>query len=96
MNCWKCGTEVTSSERKISFRAICEHCGFGLHSCKNCKNYAPGKPNDCLIPGTDYISDREANNFCESFSPKLTSTPINIEQNSVKDHKKSFEDLFKD
>lgn len=30
-------------------------------------NYKPGMPNDCLIPGTDPIADREAGNYCEEF-----------------------------
>lgn len=24
-------------------------------------------PNDCLVPGTEFIRDREAANFCEEF-----------------------------
>lgn len=59
---------------KIGFRSECLHCGVSLHVCKNCRNYRPGKPNDCLVPGTDPISDREAMNFCEDFS-LAPSTP---------------------
>jgi|GEM_PF-5808468 len=44
------------------------------------KNYCPGKPNDRLVPGTEYIADREANNFCEDFSAlgKRTRRPPKI------------------
>lgn len=36
----------------------------------------PGKPNDCLVPGTEFIADREAMNFCEEFAlaPLLVQT----------------------
>lgn len=68
MKCWKCGAEQeTPSDKKISFRALCEKCGAWLHCCKNCRNYKPGLPNDCAIPGTEYIADREANNYCEEY-----------------------------
>lgn len=90
MNCWKCGAILDNNDRKISFRAVCTQCGFSLHCCKNCKNYAPGRPNDCAVPGTEYVPDREANNFCEEFEllGKQISAP-------PRDNKKSFDDLFK-
>ncbi len=90
MNCWKCGSLLPETDRKISFRAFCDQCGFALHCCVNCKNYAPGRPNDCAIPGTEFVSDRMANNFCEEFEllGKPPSTP-------PKNLKNKFEDLFK-
>ena len=90
MNCWKCGALLYNVDRKISFRAICDHCGSSLHCCKNCKHYAPGRPNDCAVPGTEYIPDREANNFCEEFD-LLGKPPTPPPRNS----KKAFDDLFK-
>jgi hypothetical protein len=66
MNCWKCGA-VLEESGKLSFRAQCDKCQSWLHCCKNCKNYQPGLPNDCKVPGTDYIADREKFNFCEEF-----------------------------
>lgn len=90
MNCWKCGVQLQNLDRKISFRAECDQCGAALHCCKNCKYYAPGRPNDCAVPGTDFIADREANNFCEEFCllGKPPSSPPNHSP-------KKFDDLFK-
>lgn len=90
MECWKCGAALPSEERKISFRAYCDTCQAALHCCRNCKYYAIGRPNDCAIPGTDYVADRTANNFCEEFSilGKQTEKP-SINQ------RKGFDDLFK-
>lgn len=90
MKCWKCGSLLDDKDRKLSFRAVCAHCHVSLHCCKNCKNYAPGSPNDCSVPGTEYIRDREANNFCEEFEllGQYSSPPHH-------DIKQSFDDLFK-
>lgn len=72
MFCWKCQAQFEFPVlSKISFRAICENCGAWLHVCKQCCHYAPGKPNQCNVPGTDYIADREMANYCEEFSPSL-------------------------
>jgi hypothetical protein len=66
--CWNCGAALPEFEwGKVSFRAYCEKCNADLHCCKNCVNYCPGKPNDCLIPLTEYVADREKNNHCDSF-----------------------------
>lgn len=90
MNCWKCGNLLQHVDRKIAFRAVCDRCDSYLHCCKNCNHYAPGRSNDCLIPGTDFIAEKEANNFCEDFEilVRLPKSPLIIE-------KKSFDDLFK-
>lgn len=69
MICWNCGANLPDpSWGKISFRERCEKCDAALHCCVNCKFYKPGLPNDCAVPGTDYIADRKATNFCEEFS----------------------------
>lgn len=66
--CFHCHTQ-NILETKVPFRAQCAKCSFDLHICKNCKYYSKGKPNDCLVPGTEPVSDREKYNFCEEFSP---------------------------
>ncbi|MGB7977736.1 MAG: hypothetical protein WCF19_01090 [Chlamydiales bacterium] len=91
MNCWKCKKQVGDTPVKIAFRAVCPHCGIDLHTCTNCRYYTPGKPNDCAVPGTDYVRDREAGNFCEEFKVKIDSP--SVERNP---EKKKFDSLFKD
>lgn len=91
MDCLKCGVSLPDPDfGKLSFRATCEKCSAALHCCENCKNYQPGQPNDCKVPGTDPISDRSANNFCEEF--QLLATPP---RHKKQDSKQRFEDLFK-
>jgi hypothetical protein len=65
--CWNCGKQITDLPERISFREICPFCHSYLHCCKNCTNYQPGLSNDCKIPGTEPISDREMRNTCEEF-----------------------------
>lgn len=106
MKCWKCGTDLETPERsRIPFKAICDKCLAWLHCCKNCKNYKPGLPNDCAIPGTELIADREACNFCDSFdllgtAPKAAADPNTAAKklfgDDPQEKKKGFKDFFKD
>lgn len=92
MKCWKCAKAVSETPVKVAFRAVCPHCGIDLHTCVGCRYYSPGKPNDCAVPGTEYIRDRERFNFCEEFKVKLDSS-------SAPDRgqeKKKFNSMFKD
>lgn len=90
MFCWKCGKPLEELSLKISFRALCPHCDSYLHVCKGCKNYEPGRPNDCKIPGTEPIADREARNSCEEF---VFQDKAPLEK---KDPKEAFKRLFGD
>jgi hypothetical protein len=91
MYCAKCGShQEEDSLRKISFRAECDRCGASLHSCVNCKYYQVGLANDCQVPGTERVLDREAGNFCDEFK---ASDKMQVKKKS--DGKKNFDDLFK-
>ena len=67
--CWHCGASYEVVEGGLPFRADCGACGRYLHCCKNCKHHKRGLPNECRIPETEQIADREQFNFCEEFSP---------------------------
>jgi hypothetical protein len=102
MICWKCQKALPDPKEKIGYRAACSLCGADLHTCTGCRYYCIGKPNDCLIPGTDPIRDREKNNFCEEFKPILPkgeTPPPNSNAKKIlgePEKKKSFKDLFPD
>ena len=100
MDCWKCGKQVSEGQVKIAFRALCIHCEIDLHCCKNCRYYSPGKPNDCAVPGTEFIRDRETFNFCEEFKPRIASSPTTKTRRLLgedePEKKKGFGSLFKD
>ena len=107
MNCYKCKTKQEFNYNKVPFRATCFVCDSDLHVCRNCKHYIVGKPNDCNVPNTEFVSDRESNNFCEDFSFKedlkneTKQTSHNIAKKLFKDNddlpsKRDFNSLFKD
>lgn len=74
--CWKCGANLPSYDRnKVPFRAVCDKCDADLHVCKNCVHWNPSKPNQCEVPGTDFVSDRERSNMCEEFELKGKKGP---------------------
>ena len=75
MNCWYCKKELQDIPKKIPFKATCDYCAAWLHCCKNCRYYSPGRHNDCLIPDTDYVGDRERSNFCDSFEVNKQNRP---------------------
>lgn len=102
MKCPHCGKSLEDVPR-IAFKATCDHCGAYLHSCVNCRNYKPGMPNDCLVPGTEYIADREKANYCEEFAllgtgPKGSGSPNDAAKKLFGDSdapkKRGFDSLF--
>lgn len=69
MKCWHCEKQLPDFPRNsIPFRATCDFCSSYLHCCKNCRFYKPGQPNDCLVPGTEFVAYRESANHCEEFA----------------------------
>lgn len=88
--CWHCKAPIGTLPLRIGFRSACDACGSDLHCCKNCRHYCPGKPNECLVPGTEWVKDREKRNLCEDFS--LQANPPKA---PPKSGKKSFDALFK-
>ena len=54
--------------------STCPSCGADLHSCINCKFYAPGSHYDCHETIEEPVRDKERSNFCDFFKPAVTST----------------------
>jgi hypothetical protein len=107
MFCHKCKSEIDLPNKKVGFRDACNICEADLHCCANCKYYIIGKPNDCFVPNTDFINDREKNNFCEEFTPlEKLKNDIQVKKEDVEkklfksseddNFPTSFDSLFKD
>lgn len=91
MLCWKCGAQLKDPDwGKISFREECPTCRTPLHCCKNCVYYQPGLPNDCKVPGTEFVRDRTAMNLCEDF--KILGTGPSKSVNAEDIAKRLFKD----
>ncbi len=65
--CHKCGASWESDKRQPGFKEICSECSAYLHCCRNCRFHTPSAHNQCYIPNTEYVADREKLNFCEEF-----------------------------
>ncbi|MEJ2619176.1 MAG: hypothetical protein P8163_02695 [Candidatus Thiodiazotropha sp.] len=68
--CWHCnrGLQAIDYGRETS----CLTCGKPTRVCRNCRWYAPGRPNQCEEPAVEQVLDKEKANFCELFEPTLT------------------------
>lgn len=64
--CANCSSTV-KVEGGVTRSSTCDNCGAYLHSCVNCKFYAPGKENDCREPQSEHARDKNSANFCEYF-----------------------------
>ncbi len=65
--CHQCGTEWTGEKAVPGPKEYCEVCSAYLHCCLNCRFRKQGRHNECAIPNTDWVGDREGPNFCEHF-----------------------------
>jgi len=66
-HCWNCGRDLTQSD--YGRETLCLGCGKATRVCRNCRQFAPGRPNACLEPMTELVTDKEKANFCELFDP---------------------------
>jgi hypothetical protein len=65
--CHSCGCVWESTKRQPAVKEFCEGCGAYLHCCLNCRFHDPAKHNQCAIPNTDWVADKEGANFCDEF-----------------------------
>ena len=63
--CRNCGQGNDIIER-VGFRDTCSSCDSWLHSCVHCAFWSRG---NCTEPSAERMSDPEAQNFCEWYSP---------------------------
>lgn len=67
--CWKCGTEIHDVPLPVGRGEECPNCVSSLRACRMCRFYDPNVSNDCREPMADAVSDKEAANTCDYFSP---------------------------
>lgn len=64
--CANCGSPY---EPPIYRGTQCGDCGRELKTCRNCRHFAPGAPNDCREPSAEPVTEKDRANFCGWFSP---------------------------
>lgn len=65
--CHRCGRPWVSEKKIPGVKEYCEQCSAYLHCCLNCRFYDPKVHNQCAIPTTDWVGDKEGANFCDEF-----------------------------
>lgn len=90
--CWSCKWALTKAD--YGREVTCPGCGKSTRCCRNCRQFAPGRPNDCLEPMAERILDKAKANFCEHFEP--AENPLSSGETADRDAlRQAADDLFK-
>jgi len=93
--CNNCAAEIRLTDQ-IQATDMCRNCGTDLHTCRNCLNFDPSARNECVKPVEVRITNKNANNFCQLFEPKVLVEKKGSGTASRSDsHRQAFLDLFK-
>ena len=68
MVCFQCGDDV-DIEGQVMRKDTCPSCHAALHCCLNCRFHDRSAHNECREPVAEWVSRKEAVNFCEFFEP---------------------------
>lgn len=91
-NCWKCGSQWESDSQPGRGDA-CPRCDLDFHSCRNCRHHDPRYHNECRVPDTEFIRDREKANFCDQFEI-AAKAPGGAGGKDLEEARKRFNRLF--
>jgi predicted RNA-binding Zn-ribbon protein involved in translation (DUF1610 family) len=90
--CWHCGHGLVAAD--YGREAACPACGKETHVCRNCRHYAPGRPNDCYEPMAERVVNKARANFCEYFEPGRPAAG-GAAGSDPEDLRRAAEDLFR-
>ncbi len=92
-HCWNCQRGLTRLDygRELN----CLDCQKPTRCCRNCRQYAPGRPNDCLEPRVERIVEKTRANFCEWFEPSPRLNAAAADAANPDQLRSAAEDLFK-
>jgi len=96
IRCVECSATVNFID-ELKITDTCKNCDADLHTCRNCKFFDPGAPNECMKPVTQRIESKNTRNVCELFQPKvLVEKAVEAKKNQTADNaRQAFEDLFR-
>lgn len=77
----------------ISNRDVCPGCGRDLHICLNCVFYDPMSHHECREPQSEFVGEKDKNNFCDYFRFQTQKREKNS-GNDVEDARAKLEALF--
>ena len=89
--CTGCGAILSAG---LDPTGKCPHCGFELHSCKQCSFFDTSRRYECTQPVPERITRKDAKNQCKFYSLRTT---VERETSTSKplDARQAFESLFK-
>lgn len=91
--CANCGKILPG---EFDFTQRCPHCGFELHSCKQCSHFDTSARFECNQPITARIPKKDARNECGYYAPRVTlERQTSRESSQSGDPRAAFEALFK-
>jgi predicted RNA-binding Zn-ribbon protein involved in translation (DUF1610 family) len=90
--CWQCGADLEDVD--YAREGSCPSCGKPTHVCRNCRWYAPSKPNQCAEPVAEPVVEKLRANFCGYFEPtQAIASKVAAQPDEAL--RKAAEDLFK-
>ncbi|MBP1610883.1 MAG: hypothetical protein H6Q04_3118 [Acidobacteria bacterium] len=94
--CNNCAAEIQIAGQ-IQVTDRCRVCGTDLHTCRNCLNFDPSARNECIKPVEIRVVNKNTNNLCHLFEPKVLVEKQGSGATPVKEssHRQAFLDLFK-
>ena len=91
--CWHCGHGLTAAD--YGRETVCPACSKETHVCRNCRHFAPGRPNDCVEPMVERVLNKERANFCELFDPTMKPLRDSRGSEDADALRRAADDLFK-
>lgn len=93
--CHQCGTAIEVDQgEKVLRHHTCSNCDADLKCCLHCRFYDTSRNKQCTETEADWVSDKEAANFCDYFEPNPNSGPVGG-GSSDDEARSKFDDLFK-
>src|SRR5436309_527601 len=95
--CSNCAVEIQVTDQ-IQPTDECKNCGTDLHTCRNCLNFDPSARNECVKPVLVRVPNKNVNNPCPLFEPKVLVEKQGSGAAAPKaedSHRQAFLDLFK-
>lgn len=96
IRCVECSA-IVSYVDEVQLTDICRNCNADIHTCRNCKFFDPGSPNQCMRPVAKRMDVKNERNSCPQFSPKilLEKAVSEKKEDSSDAARRAFDDLFK-
>lgn len=92
-HCWSCGQALRQPD--YGRETTCIGCGRPTRCCRNCRHYAPSRPQECMEPMVERVLDKTAANFCELFEPTSPAREQGSGLPAPEALRQAAEDLFK-